>query len=235
MRQALEGIARSIRKTLLPEQTREHLEALRLRELEIVGTVLPPRGRLLEIGAGSGWQSRELARRGYSVSAIDIPQSNFAGERIWSVADYDGERIPFEDASFDIIFSSNVLEHVPHVRALQREIRRVLHDDGVVVHVVPSASWRVWTNVTHPVRYGALPLRHGEHAANAWSEVLTFRKSAWRSLFQETGWQVEVSRPVGLFYTGCSVADHYLPIRGRELLAKIAGSACHLFVLRKIL
>ncbi len=233
MKEHLKRIARAIRNPLLPKQSREHLEALRKREVNLLRASLPPRGRLLEIGAGSGWQSRALASMGYKVSAIDVAASNFADQRVWPVSDYDGHTIPFDDAQFNIIFSSNVLEHIPHVRQFQAEIRRVLADEGVAVHAVPSSAWRFWTNLTHPLRYWTPPFRHGEHASNAWSEIHYFSRNWWARLFEETGWTVEQAKSGGIFYTGCSVLDRHLSLDRRERLAPILGSACNIFVLRK--
>src|SRR5262249_30988896 len=69
---------------------------------------------------------------------------------------YDGSHIPFPDNHFDIVFSSNVLEHVRDVPTMLRETRRVLKNDGVAIHVLPSSSWRFWTLITH---YPDLALR----------------------------------------------------------------------------
>jgi SAM-dependent methyltransferase len=233
MKEHLKRIVRTIRNPFLPMQSREHLEALRKREVELLRASLPPVGRLLEIGAGSGWQSRALASMGYEVSAIDIAASNYADQRTWPVADYDGHRIPFGDDQFDIVFSSNVLEHIPHVHAFQAEIRRVLRDGGLAVHAVPSSAWRFWTNLTHPLRYWTPPIRHGEHASNAASEIYYFSRGWWTRLFMATGWEVVQARPGGIFYTGCSVFDHHLSLERRERLAPLLGSACSIFVLRK--
>jgi len=63
--------------------------------------------------------------------------------------DYDGEHIPFSDGYFDIVFSSNVLEHISNLHKFQDEIKRVLKPDGIVIHGVPSGIWRFWTNVAH--------------------------------------------------------------------------------------
>jgi 2-polyprenyl-3-methyl-5-hydroxy-6-metoxy-1,4-benzoquinol methylase len=235
MKQHIKRIVKAIRNPFLPKQSREHLEGLRKREVELLRASLPPGGRLLEIGAGSGWQSRALASMGYEVSAIDIAASNYADQRIWPVADYDGQRIPFGDSQFDIVFSSNVLEHIPHVQAFQADILRVLIVGGVAVHAVPSSAWRFWTNVTHPLRYWTPPFRHGEHASNAVSEIYYFSRGWWTRLFADTGWEVVQARPGGIFYTGCSVFDHHLSLQSRERLAPILGSACSIFVLRKVL
>lgn len=131
----------------------EYLATLRRNELESVLALLAKHGvrggRLLEIGAGTGEQARALSARGYDVTAIDLEGSRYASDRVWPVIDYDGSVFPFEDNSFDIVFSSNVLEHVAHTEHMQREISRVLVPDGIVVHVLPSAAWRVLTMLVH--------------------------------------------------------------------------------------
>jgi 2-polyprenyl-3-methyl-5-hydroxy-6-metoxy-1,4-benzoquinol methylase len=130
-----------------------HLETLRLSELERVLTEIksekPNGGVILEIGAGTGWQAKKMAENGYHVEAIDIEDSGYSTHRIWPITNYDGKCIPFPCNYFDIVFSSNVLEHIPHVVDLQIEIKRVLKPDGIAVHVLPSVSWRFWTNVAH--------------------------------------------------------------------------------------
>ena len=49
-----------------------HLREIRLYELEQAVPLLTTRGRILEIGAGTGWQAKVLADRGLAVNAIDI-------------------------------------------------------------------------------------------------------------------------------------------------------------------
>ena len=132
-----------------PNSATDFLEAIRLSELTqidaIVSATVPAGACILEIGAGTGWQARELATRGYQVSAIDIPTSNHGKARIWPIIDFDGRHIPFPDASFDIVYSSNVLEHVPDLPTLNREMQRVLRPGGMAMHYVPTAAWRLWS------------------------------------------------------------------------------------------
>ena len=125
------------------------LETIRLAELARIQTLLKrvatPGARILEVGAGTGWQARALAASGYDVAAIDIPQSNHSHARIWPIVNFDGRLIPFSDASFDIVYSSNVLEHVPDLPTLNREMQRVLRPGGMAMHYVPTAAWRLWS------------------------------------------------------------------------------------------
>lgn len=129
--------------------TADFLEAIRLSELTQIEGVLkntvPAGAKILEIGAGTGWQARELASRGYEVSAIDIPTSNHGKARIWPIIDFDGRFIPFPDQSFDIVYSSNVLEHVEDTETLNTEIARVLRSGGTAIHYVPTSAWRAWS------------------------------------------------------------------------------------------
>ena len=125
-----------------------HLNRLRLAELEVIRRFLPPRARILEIGAGTGRQGLELRELGYDVAMIEIASSDYSSERLCEITDYNGRDIPFSDADFDVVFSSNVLEHVPELDYLHKEIRRVLKCDGYAIHVVPTHFWRMWSILT---------------------------------------------------------------------------------------
>jgi SAM-dependent methyltransferase len=111
------------------------------------------RGSLLEIGAGTGWQAEALASAGYEVEAIDLPaQSRISGHakvREWPIRDYDGSHIPFADDSFDILYSSNVLEHVVKLEALAAEMKRVLRSGGIALHLLPNPQWRLLSLLTY--------------------------------------------------------------------------------------
>ncbi len=131
----------------------EHLENLRSSELSLVLNEInqEKKGELqiLEIGAGSGWQAKKLSESGFSVEAIDVANSNYSQHRVWPIINYNGKDIPFEDEKFDVIFSSNVLEHIPELEVFQSEIMRVLKNDGIAIHVVPSGRWSFWTIIAH--------------------------------------------------------------------------------------
>jgi SAM-dependent methyltransferase len=106
-----------------------------------------PGMRVLDLGGGTGFQASLMARHGCEVLSIDLAGRPGEHEEHHPVVTYDGIHIPAADASFDAVFSSNVLEHVPAVESMLTELRRVLREDGFALHILPSASWRLWTSV----------------------------------------------------------------------------------------
>ncbi len=127
----------------------EFLHVIREYEYKKIVERFPPGIRILEIGGGTGYQAKRLTEDGFVVDSIDIPASEYAGQQEFLVQPYDGRNIPFPEDSFDVVFSSNVLEHVLDLPYLQAEIKRVLKPSGYCVHLMPTGAWRFWTNLAH--------------------------------------------------------------------------------------
>lgn len=129
----------------------EFLNEVRNYEIEKIVRHFPPGATVLEIGGGTGYQAKQLADYGFAVTSIDVSSSNYRDKQVFPVQTYDGKRFPFEENTFDLVFSSNVLEHVLDLDQLHQETRRVLKPDGYCVHVMPTSVWRFWTSFTNYV------------------------------------------------------------------------------------
>jgi ubiquinone/menaquinone biosynthesis C-methylase UbiE len=128
-------------------------ERIRREEVALVKRWFPPGARVLEIGGGSGFQAALLASAGCDIVAIDLegrPGPTMQGfqKQYWPVQVYDGHHLPFDEASFDVVYTSNMLYHVEALSEFLVEIKRVLRPGGLALHLLPSASWRLWTNLT---------------------------------------------------------------------------------------
>lgn len=98
--------------------------------------------RVLEIGLGQGAESELLIRHGATWTGVDLTQESV--DRVRTRLELRGlpyEQIvqasvldlPLATADFDLVFSHGVLHHVPEVIVAQRQIRRVLVEDGELV------------------------------------------------------------------------------------------------------
>jgi SAM-dependent methyltransferase len=121
------------------------INRIRAWELDHIAQHFWPGAHILEIGAGTGQQALDLSARGFVVTAIDLSNSVHRESRVFPIVNYDGACIPFPDRSFDLVFSSNVLEHVTDLSQMHSEIKRVLKPKGRAIHVLPTHSWRFWT------------------------------------------------------------------------------------------
>jgi 2-polyprenyl-3-methyl-5-hydroxy-6-metoxy-1,4-benzoquinol methylase len=236
----------------------------KIRELEINMVLerlrkLKPEGcRILEIGAGGGWQAKRLSLGGYQVDAIDIMTSRYRNDRNFDVVEFNGVDIPFPDKTFDIIFSSNVLEHVGDPEKISSEISRCLKENGIQLHLVPSGSWRVLTTLTYypfVLKYifeklflkpnqrpsdsiqiekkwkwynKLLPTRHGEKG-NVLSEIWWFSRWGWKMNFKQWGLDLTRVGSNNILYSGSNLCGGLLNLKVRRVLASLLGSSCHIY------
>lgn len=103
-------------------------------------------GAALDIGAGRGIASYSLVKEGFSVTALEPDASGLVGVgAIHSLADEAqltinvveefSERLPFSDASFDVVFARAVLHHTTNLDQACQEIFRVLKPGGRFIAV----------------------------------------------------------------------------------------------------
>ncbi len=120
---------------------------------------------VLEVGCGDGSVLGALAREGWNVQGIDVSSSGvLAAQGRGLVAQvFDGERLPFDDQSIDLLVMTHVVEHLENPRAMLRESSRVAK--FVFVEVPLERHWRtkanfVWTSLGHINIYDPLLIRH---------------------------------------------------------------------------
>ena len=131
----------------LPADNWHHF--LRLRDLHQILSEVPLDGitRVLEVGAGDGVQTVALRQRFDEVVSIDISPSGAVSGIIVA----DAANLPFIDGYFDLVFSSNVLEHVEQLEESLIEMKRVLTKKGAMIHSMPTSTWKVLQVFGRPV------------------------------------------------------------------------------------
>jgi 2-polyprenyl-3-methyl-5-hydroxy-6-metoxy-1,4-benzoquinol methylase len=93
--------------------------------------------RALDVGARLGVQTRWLKGRGYQVTSIDM-EPGFP-ECLQVDAN---QRLPFGDGEFDLIWCSEVIEHLQDPAFALSELRRVTKPGGLLVLTTPNSyAW----------------------------------------------------------------------------------------------
>lgn len=94
------------------------------------------RGRLLDLGCGK--VPLYAAYRAYveEIVCVDWPGSKHGGLHVDKFCDL-SRPLPFADATFDTVLSSDVLEHLPDPELAFREMSRVLRPGGVLILNTP--------------------------------------------------------------------------------------------------
>ncbi len=106
--------------------------------------------RVLDVGCGLGMYTAAFLRETPHVFGVEIERERAleARERAAGIVQTSGERLPFPDATFDVVFSHEVLEHVTDDRACVAEMVRVTRTGGRIVIFVPN---RLYPFETHGI------------------------------------------------------------------------------------
>jgi SAM-dependent methyltransferase len=108
--------------------------------------------RLLDVGCGTGHFSREAQRRGARVTALDIGiellRRTRASGVIRAVAG-DAGALPFANGTFDVVLSSECIEHTASPERCVAEMIRVLTPGGLLALTCPNRLWRWSITLAH--------------------------------------------------------------------------------------
>ena len=106
---------------------------------EWVLSLVPARGRTVEVGCGNG---SYLARRPGAVG-VDLSMGMLASVTSANpLVNADAQCLPFTDGAFDVVLAPHMLYHVPDRRAAAHELRRITRRGGVCVAVTNGGNAR---------------------------------------------------------------------------------------------
>jgi 2-polyprenyl-6-hydroxyphenyl methylase/3-demethylubiquinone-9 3-methyltransferase len=184
--------------------------------------------RVLDVGCGGGLAAACLVQRGAQVVGLDLSQASLrvaarqtrrpgCPEAIYTCGR--AEALPFPDASFDVVWCTDVLEHLTDVSAAIAQIARVLKPGGLFVYDTINRSWlsrllvigfweylaRVAPRGTHDWRLFLTPaelhrlLSHHGLQPGAIHGMLPVWWLPWR------GWRFRLIPYTGILYLGSAV------------------------------
>lgn len=171
-------------------------------------TTLPKlNGDLLDIGCG------KMPYKSYILSNSKV--STYTGLDIESALEYDahvkpdftwdGTNMPFNNASFDCAFGTEVLEHCPEPEVVLKEVYRILKPGGMFFFTVPFL-WNLH-EVPHD-EYRYTPFSLERHLKNSGFKDITIKPTG--------GWHASMAQMLGLWVRRSPMSS-----KKRNILSKI--------------
>ncbi len=145
----------------------------RVLERAIAALGLPAHARILDAGCGSGRNMVDLAHHGtvtgveLSGASVALARERAAGEVLeGSVMD-----MPFDDATFELAVSLDVIEHLQDDVGALHELRRVTKPGGALLVTVPAYQW-LWS--------GHDEINHHHRRYNSRTLLAAARSAGWQ-------------------------------------------------------
>ena len=168
---------------------------------------------ILDVGCGTGLNARHLANMGHTVVGTDVSsvaiekfaQKGFKG----IVCDMEkGAGLPLPDASFDLVFASEVIEHIADTATFLAELHRLARPGGLLVLSTPNSAF--W-----PYRLLGLAGRTPSEVQHP-GHVRFFSRGLLARAIESAGFAVEtISARHIYFVLGSSLGDALAPVLKR--------------------
>lgn len=147
---------------LSKEKTDVNQEKIRRVEWDAIKEYIPAKSKFLDVGCGAGYAmlkaSDELNCESYGIDpepgAHGVGRYKDKNLNLNIIKAY-SENLPFPDNTFDVVYSSHVLEHVNDEGKSLKEMKRVLNPNGTLIIGMPTAAmawiglFSSWLFTTH--------------------------------------------------------------------------------------
>ncbi len=186
------------------EKVEKHQQIIRDAEWSQIEKQITKKSKFLDVGCGAGYSLMRASKDlNCEVEGIDAdPGSHGVGRYIKnmvntvSIKQGFAEDLPYANQSFDVVYSSHVLEHVNSESKSLKEMKRVLKDDGILIIGMPTASMAILNYLsqlvftTHIKIYELFRNLFSENPINNFIKIFRIRshsypraKSIWYDLF----------------------------------------------------
>ena len=106
-------------------------------KVKLINSYQPVKGRILDIGAGTGDFLLECKNQNWDILGIE-PNDKAKGIAVGKGIKFGDTIEKLESNSFDVITMWHVLEHVPDVEHQVAELKRLLKPSGTIIIAVPN-------------------------------------------------------------------------------------------------
>ena len=136
--ESVDYISHTDSKRSLFEKAYHFVKGIALKnKLDLINSLQPAKGRILDIGAGTGDFLAMAKDNDWSTVGVE-PSSKARDIAIRKGVSFIDDTAQLEKQSFDVITMWHVLEHVPDLEAQVKELKRLLKPTGSLIVAVPN-------------------------------------------------------------------------------------------------
>lgn len=174
-----------------------HPEQREVIESSVMYLPAKDRGRLLEIGFGTGEALSELRHMGWEVQGVDFDAQAVEIARLRYGLDVrlgSLENQRYSSNHFDVVTMSHVIEHMHDPVALLKECHRILKPDGVIIVITPNVnslshrlfgrSWRGLEPPRHLALFSRETMYRAARDAGLSCALTTTVRGAYRTIIE---------------------------------------------------
>lgn len=166
-----------------------------------------PDGDMVDIGCGNGIVSQIMAKTAGVKRIVGVDFVSLTDAFPIDMVNLDSaSRLPYSDASFDVVTCLETLEHVHDTDHLVREVRRVLRPDGYAVLSVPRIDGLLTVAMLAlgwqpPAIECSLHKRYGspEAGGRVSGHVSHFARRAFEALLTVNGFRIEAFTQASIY------------------------------------
>ena len=152
---------------------------------------------VLDVGCGDGVFARVLFSDRVD-TGIDPDPVEIAMARAWNIYDEllvcTGSAVPKPDGSYQTVFSNSVLEHIPELDPVLREVHRLLAPNGIFYVTIPTDRWErtvLPSRLLYWLGFETLADRYCRFYNAFWKHYRALSVNDWTSLFESAGFKVD--------------------------------------------
>jgi len=183
--ESVDYISHTDSKRSMFEKAYHFVKSIALKnKLNLINLLQPNKGRILDIGAGTGDFLSVVKQNGWQIIGVE-PSDKAKAIALKKEVPFVEDTAELESQSFDVITMWHVLEHVPNLDNQIKELKRLLKPNGSLIVAVPNFKS---FDAKH---YGAFWAAY-DVPIHFWH----FSKKAIKSLFEKEGMELEKVLPM---------------------------------------
>jgi len=144
------------------------------------------KGKIIDLGCGKGALSRALKDLNWDITAIDVNPPELSD--IPTLKADLNKPLPFKDNTFDVVVSSEVIEHLENIHQFVREIHRILKPGGRCIISTPNIqNWYGRIMFLLSAKFPHFTREDGKGSGHIYPVSSVLFRRMFKPLFKEEG------------------------------------------------